>query len=146
MEKGIKSKCIHVSELLLSESTHMTTEQETALPVLRSPLLIPPLLQRSPPTAPKKPHRLRTHLDLQHGGYFPQFWTYQWNYRVGHLWFLASVVRLYLRYLFMWLHSAEFHSCPLLNGILESERATLPMHVLHMFGSAVHQVAAHYHT
>ena len=31
MEKGIKSKCIHVSELLLSESTHMTTEQETAL-------------------------------------------------------------------------------------------------------------------
>lgn len=68
MEKGIKSKCIHVSELFLSESTHMTTEQETALPVLRSPLLIPPLLQRSPPTAPKKPHRLRTHLDLQHGG------------------------------------------------------------------------------
>ena len=31
MEKGIKSKRIHVSELFLSESTHMTTEQETAL-------------------------------------------------------------------------------------------------------------------
>ena len=28
MEKGIKSKCIHVSELFLSESTHMPREQE----------------------------------------------------------------------------------------------------------------------